>query len=153
MAQIGRGASGESGGSGRRIGLVATAQRRRGGVRQAREQYAPSPTFRRARDYCERAYGEWYILSASHLVLPPQQVIGPDDGQLRAFTPEERLAWAAQVAERLRERRDRSAGDRWTFTITYSGNTRLRSASATGSFTVETDRTTPARRGRRARQT
>ncbi len=94
---------------GRRIGLVAAAQRRRTGVRQAREQFASSPTFRRARDYCERAYGEWYILSASHLLLAPQQVIGPDELRLSALTADERLEWAARVAARLRARRDRSA--------------------------------------------
>ena len=110
MAQYGpNGPNGPSGQAGRRIGLVAAAQRRRVGVRQAREQFASSPTFRRARDYCERAYGEWYILSANHLLLPPQQVIGPDERRLSAFTADERLAWAAQVAARLRERRDRSA--------------------------------------------
>ena len=110
MAQIEQsGQAGRNGQGGRRIGLVAAAQRRRAGVRQAREQFASSPTFRRARDYCERAYGEWYILSASHVLLPPQQVIGPDELRLSAFTADERLTWAAQVAERLRQRRDRSA--------------------------------------------
>jgi len=106
---------------GLRIGLVAAAQRRRVGVRQAREQFASSPTFRRARDYCEREYGEWYILSASHLLLPPQQVIGPDDQRLSAFTVDERLAWAAQVAERLRQRRDRTA-EPLTFILFASHN-------------------------------
>ena len=62
----------------KRIGLVAAAKVRRGGVCQAREQFERSPVFRRARDYCERTYDEWYILSAEHALLPPQQVIGPD---------------------------------------------------------------------------
>jgi len=101
---------------GRRIGLVVAAQRRRGGVRQAREQFEASPTFRRARDYCERTYGEWYILSVSHILLAPQQVIGADDQHWRALTADERLRWAAAVAERLRERRDRSA-DPLTFML------------------------------------
>ncbi|HLY30682.1 MAG TPA: hypothetical protein VKQ36_06615 [Ktedonobacterales bacterium] len=83
------------------IGLVAASQRQRGDVRQAREQFDASPLFRRARDYCERTYGEWYILSARHYLLTPQQVIGPDEQRLHTLPAEERLRWATQVAQQL----------------------------------------------------
>jgi len=59
----------------RRIGLVAAPKRHRGGVCRAGEQYAVSPVFRRARAFCERTYGEWYILSTRHHLLPAHRVI------------------------------------------------------------------------------
>ncbi len=85
----------------RRIGLVAAPGRQRGGVRQAHEQFDVSPLFRRARDYCERAFDEWYILSASSYLLAPRQVIGADERPLHKLSTEERLEWAREVAARL----------------------------------------------------
>lgn len=93
----------------KRIGLVAAAKLRRGGVCQAREQFGLSPVFRRARDYCERAYDEWYILSAEPpMLLTPQQVIGPDGAHLHTLPAEDRWRWAQQVAAQLVERQRRS---------------------------------------------
>ena len=86
-----------------RIGLVAEAKQRRGGIRQAREQFDRSPVFRRARDYCERTYGEWYILSADHHVLAPHQVVGPGGNHVHTFSAEDRFQWAERVATRLYE--------------------------------------------------
>jgi hypothetical protein len=92
-----------------RIGLVAAPKRRRGGIWRARDQYDPSAVFRRARDYCERAYQEWYVLCTAHGLLSPQQVIGPDAPPLHTMPASERNAWAERVAEQLRERIERSA--------------------------------------------
>lgn len=93
----------------REIGLVAAARARRGGILRARDQFEPSPVFRRARDYCERAGLEWYILSGAHYLLAPQQVIGPDDPFIHAMAAEARARWAAEVTTRLCALRDRSA--------------------------------------------
>jgi hypothetical protein len=82
-----------------RIGLVAQPKRRRGGICRAREQFEPSALFRRASAFCDREHGEWYVLSTSHGLVAPQQVIGPA----------ERADWARRAAEQLRERQDRSA--------------------------------------------
>lgn len=103
----------------RRIGLVAAAKARRGGILRARDQFDLSPVFRRARDYCERAGMEWYILSGSHYLLAPQQVIGPDDAFVHAFSAEQRASWASEVALRLRHLRERS-GEPLTFTLLAS---------------------------------
>ena len=56
----------------RKIGLVAASKRRRGGIARAHEQFEPSPVFRRARDFCDRSYSEWYVLSTMYLLAPPQ---------------------------------------------------------------------------------
>ena len=76
---------------------------------RARDQFDPSPVFRRARDFCERAYSEWYILSATYLLIPPQQVIGAGEPALRMLNAAERVAWAESVAGQLRLRVGRSA--------------------------------------------
>ncbi|MBF6590912.1 MAG: hypothetical protein IVW57_10350 [Ktedonobacterales bacterium] len=91
------------------IGLIAAPKRRRGGICRAREQYDPSPVFRRARDYCEREYGEWYILSTTHGLLAPRQVVGAEAPALHALAAGERWRWAERVAAQMRERIERSA--------------------------------------------
>lgn len=91
------------------IALVAASRRQRGTICRAAEQYDLSPVFRRAREYCERTYPEWYILSARHYMLSPQQVIGPDDLSIHTLEAGERLAWAHRVARELFARQERSA--------------------------------------------
>lgn len=93
----------------RAIGLVAASKRRRGGIARAHEQFDPSPVFRRARDFCDRAYSEWYILSTTYLLVPPQQVIGAAEPPLYLLSATERAAWAESVAQQLRQRASRSA--------------------------------------------
>jgi hypothetical protein len=92
-----------------RIGLVAQPKRRRGGICRAREQFEPSALFRRASTFCDREHGEWYVLSTSHGLVAPQQVIGPGAPHLFLLSAAERADWARRAAEQLRERQDRSA--------------------------------------------
>lgn len=103
----------------RHIGLVAAAKARRGGILRARDQFDLSPVFRRARDYCDRAGKEWYILSGSHYLLSPHQVIGPDDAFVHALSADERAAWATEVCHRLRRLQERSS-EPLTFTLLAS---------------------------------
>jgi hypothetical protein len=93
----------------RKIGLVAASKRRRGGIARAHEQFDPSPVFRRAREFCDRSYSEWYVLSTLYLLAPPQQVIGADEPALYLLSAAERVAWAEAVARQLRARVARSA--------------------------------------------
>ena len=93
----------------RAIGLVAASKRRRGGIARAHEQFDPSPVFRRARDFCDRAYSEWYVLSTTYLLVPPQQAIGAAEPPLHLLSASDRAAWAESVAQRLRLRASRSA--------------------------------------------
>ncbi|HEX5158375.1 MAG TPA: hypothetical protein VFW17_14260 [Ktedonobacterales bacterium] len=93
----------------RKIGLVAASKRRRGGIARAHEQFDPSPVFRRARDFCDRSYSEWYVLSTLYQMAPPQQVIGADEPALYLLSAAERMAWAEAVARQLHARVARSA--------------------------------------------
>jgi|SRR5579872_2387815 len=93
----------------RKIGLVTASRHERGTICRASEQYDPSPIFRRARDYCLRTFGEWYIVSVRHHLLAPQRVIGPGELALLALNAEERACWAEHVTRDLTDRASRSA--------------------------------------------
>jgi hypothetical protein len=90
------------------IGLVAASRRQRGIICRAADQFDPSPVFRRAREFCERRFDEWYVLTPTHPLALPQQVIGPSPCPLSELSVEERSRWVLELAERLQERRDRS---------------------------------------------
>lgn len=91
------------------IALVAARARQRGVVCRAAEQFDASLVFRRARDYCQRVYPEWYVLSTRHGLITPQQVVGPGERPLWALAAEERWAWAREVTRALDARQARSA--------------------------------------------
>lgn len=93
----------------RKIGLVTASRHERGTICRASEQYDPSPIFRRARDYCLRTFGEWYIISVRHHLLAPQRVVGSGELALLSLNAEERARWAQQVACDLADRASRSA--------------------------------------------
>lgn len=91
------------------IGLVAQPKRRRGGICQARDQFEPSITFRRARDFCDREHIEWYVITTSHGLIAPHQVISADAPPLHALAAYERAQWAAQVAQQITRHAERFA--------------------------------------------
>lgn len=93
----------------RYIGLVAQSKLRRGDICQARHQFEPSITFRRARDFCDREHFEWYVVTTSHGLIAPHQVIGADAPSLHTLPACERARWAAQVAAQLAGCADRFA--------------------------------------------
>jgi hypothetical protein len=43
----------------------------RGGVYPEAQQFDRSPLFRRGRDYCERAFDEWFVLRPGRPLLAP----------------------------------------------------------------------------------
>jgi len=85
------------------FGLLAASRMQRGGVYPAAQQFDRSPLFRRARDYCERAFDEWFVLCPGRPLLAPRQVIGATTASLDALAAEERLAWAELVGKALQE--------------------------------------------------
>lgn len=67
----------------------------------AREMYT-SPAFRAARKYAEReSDGGWFILSAKHKLLPPDEVIETYDKSLSNCSADKRKAWSRDVFESL----------------------------------------------------
>jgi hypothetical protein len=84
-----------------RIGLVSCAKAKLGHAAPARELYSPSASFRGARCHVERTCDRWFILSAKHGLVRPEQVLEPYEQTLNAAPRAERRAWSARVLGQL----------------------------------------------------
>ncbi|MEX2551955.1 MAG: DUF6884 domain-containing protein [Actinomycetota bacterium] len=62
-----------------------------------------SALFLKSRSYAERVGYRWYILSAKHGLLGPEELVAPYDVTLKDLPRAERRAWAERVFERLRD--------------------------------------------------
>lgn len=69
----------------------------------ARELYS-SDWFVKARTYVEAQRVKWYILSAKHGLVLPDQVIPPYSVTLIDMSSDQRRAWARGVAKQLRQK-------------------------------------------------
>lgn len=69
----------------------------------ARELYT-SPWFQKARAYVERQGGQWFILSAKHGLIGPEEVIEPYDETLARMSAAARRLWGARVIEAMGSR-------------------------------------------------
>ena len=85
-----------------RIALVSCVKQKRDSAAPARDLYL-SQLFRGLRHYAETQADAWYILSAEHGVLRPEQVVGPYERTLNTMPKRERLAWAERVQQQLLE--------------------------------------------------
>jgi hypothetical protein len=85
-----------------RIGLVACASQKLLRPAPARELYV-SQLFKKASAYAELTCDRWYILSAKHGLLRPDEVIEPYDIRLGANhkTSPSTYLWAARVQEQM----------------------------------------------------
>lgn len=83
--------------------LVACASMKRPVPTAARDLYV-SPWFEKARRYVDAHASPWFILSAKHGLVDPDQRIAPYEETLNQKTAAERRAWAAQVLSSLRPR-------------------------------------------------
>jgi hypothetical protein len=83
------------------IGLVACAARKAAGPARARDLYV-SELFRRASAYAERTYQAWFILSAQHYLVHPDERLEPYDKTLAAMDIRAREHWAAMVESSIR---------------------------------------------------
>lgn len=86
--------------SDRRIGLVGCVKRKLPRAAPARDLYA-SALFLGRRAFVERTCDRWYILSALHGLVEPNQVVEPYNHTLKDASASERRAWSAAVVEEL----------------------------------------------------
>jgi hypothetical protein len=93
------------------IALLAASRMQRGGVYPAAQQFDRSPLFRRARNYCERAFDEWFVLCPGRPLLSPRQVIGAAPASLDDLDAEARQAWAEAIGRALREMAAQRSGE------------------------------------------
>ena len=85
-----------------RVAFVSCVKQKRDSAAPARDLYL-SQLFRGLRRYAETHADAWYILSAEHGVLRPDQVVEPYERTLNTMRKPERLAWAERVQKQLLE--------------------------------------------------
>lgn len=66
----------------------------------ARDLY-PSPLFKKARDKAEASGCRWFVLSALHGLVDPDQTIAPYDLTLSKMTADQRQGWGWMVFQQL----------------------------------------------------
>jgi hypothetical protein len=86
-----------------RVGLVGCVKKKEARALPARDLYN-SPLFRGRREYVERSCDEWFILSALHGVVSPDDVIEPYDITLTTRSTFERRRWSERVVSELEVR-------------------------------------------------
>jgi len=89
--------------------LVTCVAEKRRDASPARNLYQ-SPLFSKARRFAEDRYDSWFILSARHGLVHPDDVLAPYDQSLLDSTDGERRTWAVRVFEQLS--RQTNADDR-----------------------------------------
>jgi hypothetical protein len=82
------------------VHLVSCVSRKRSGRHPAEDLY-DSAWFRKARGYVEGVGGPWFVLSAKHGLVRPDETIEPYDETLSRMSALERRRWAATVMEEL----------------------------------------------------
>lgn len=83
--------------------LVSCVSAKCSSAAPARDLYL-SAWFRKARAWVESHGGRWFILSAAHGLVPPDQIIQPYEKTLKAMPVGERRAWASRVLASLATR-------------------------------------------------
>lgn len=83
------------------IYLLSCAGKKQPVPAPAKDLYA-SPWFRKARRYAESTTQPWFILSAKHDLVHPDEVISPYDCTLSTMAVEHRRQWASRVLTELK---------------------------------------------------
>lgn len=90
-----------------RIVIASCTKRKRDELSPARLLYSPSAYFRKQRAYAEAVGDEWWIQSAEHGLVHPDDEIGPYD--TRADQLDDLDGWAKTIATELWARRSTEA--------------------------------------------
>lgn len=83
-----------------KIFLIACASKKRGERTRAGDLYV-SPLFSKSKELATFEADKWYILSAKHGLLRPDEIISPYDKTLNRMTQTERHQWARRVLNEL----------------------------------------------------
>jgi hypothetical protein len=82
------------------VALVSCVKAKRSVSSPARDLYT-SALFRAMRRYAEAQADAWFILSAEHGLVHPEQVLDPYERTLNKMTTAERRVWAQRVQQSL----------------------------------------------------
>jgi hypothetical protein len=94
----------------RRIGLVGCVKKKADGPRPAKDLYL-SALFAGRRHFVERTCDEWWILSADHGLVHPDDNLKPYDVTLKDAGRAARGKWSARVLATIDERVRPTTGD------------------------------------------
>lgn len=83
-----------------RIALVSCVKMKRDHATPAGDLYI-SPLFQGLKRYAQASADAWYILSAEHGLLMPEEVIAPYERTLNKMSVSDRRRWAERVMEKL----------------------------------------------------
>lgn len=83
-----------------KVAIGSCVKKKRESAAPARDLYI-SQLFRGLRRYAETHADAWYILSAEHCVIRPDQIVEPYERTLNTMRKWERLAWAQRVQKQL----------------------------------------------------
>ena len=83
--------------------LVSCVARKGASSTRAKDLYV-SEWFRRARAYAEATAAPWFILSAKHGLVSPDELLEPYEVTLNTMGIGERRAWAARVQHQMDQR-------------------------------------------------
>jgi hypothetical protein len=83
-----------------RVGLVGCVKQQAARRTVAQDLFI-SPLFRARRVYVERTCGRWYVLSALHGLVAPDDQLAPYDLKLKGLSQAERRAWSERVLAQL----------------------------------------------------
>ena len=86
-----------------KIGLVGCVAKKRKSPALAKNLYI-SPLFLKRREYVERYYDSWYILSAKYHMISPEELLEPYDETLKQKSASERRNWSKQVFSQISTR-------------------------------------------------
>ena len=89
-------------GDNRTVYLVSCVSEKRPVPTLAKDLYTSS-WFKKARHYAERSGNPWFILSAEHGLVSPDQVLAPYEKTLNTMPIAERRKWAERVSAQLEE--------------------------------------------------
>ena len=85
-----------------RVALVSCVKTKGKSAAAAKDLYI-SQLFMGMRRYAEQNADAWFILSAKHGVLRPDEVIAPYERTLKTMRKRDRVAWAERVQRQLLE--------------------------------------------------
>jgi hypothetical protein len=86
-----------------RVLLVGCVKTKHKGRHAAKDLYA-SPLFAKRRAYAEASGRQWFILSAEHGLVDPDQPLDPYERTLNRMSADERAAWGRRVVRAIGER-------------------------------------------------
>jgi len=94
----------------RQIGLVGCVKQKSGRPQHAKDLYL-SPLFAGRRQFVEHSCDDWWILSALHGLVHPDEVLAPYNLALKDLGRHERREWSRRVLADIDRRLAFTAGD------------------------------------------